>query len=84
VLFNEEPRITIVTWQAARAKCMAAWPAALPPPTTTTRWLRVSAASLAPAPLHFPGALEAHLVLEAEPAVGHAIDCEAGESAIRP
>jgi hypothetical protein len=50
----------------------------LPPPTTNTGWPRVSAASLAPAPLHSPGALEALLVLQAEPAVGHASRADRG------
>ena len=32
------PRTTTLTWRAIPARCSAAWPAELPPPTTKTCW----------------------------------------------
>ena len=39
-------RTTMVTDDAKRDRCMAAWPAELPPPTTTTGWPSTSCAAV--------------------------------------
>ena len=43
-------RTTIVTELANRARCSAAWPAELPPPTTTTSYPSISRAAVIAAP----------------------------------
>lgn len=43
-------RTTIVTDRAKRARCTAAWPAELPPPTTMTSTSSMSRAAVIAAP----------------------------------
>lgn len=47
---SESPRTSTVTCAAHLARCMAAWPAELPPPTTKTDRPAMAGASLTPAP----------------------------------
>ena len=47
---SDGPRTSSVTRWAYRARCSAAWPAELPPPTTYTSWPVIDGASATAAP----------------------------------